>query len=66
MTTSQQQLDPDPTPLQEPNRIPGLVAPTTHSAGATQEAKKYNYVETFDREPFIATRKNGLEAAMVH
>jgi hypothetical protein len=34
-------LDPDPTPLQEPNRIPGLVAPTTHSAGATQEAKKH-------------------------
>jgi hypothetical protein len=47
-------LDPEPTPVAEPNRMCGLVAPTTHSAGVTMEARKFNYLETFDRDPFIA------------
>jgi hypothetical protein len=34
-----------------------LVAPMTHAAGAKIEAKKYNYSEKFDREPFTATSK---------
>jgi len=50
-------LEPEPTPVAEPNRIRGLVAPTTHSSGGTSEAKKFNYSETFDRDPFIATSK---------
>lgn len=50
-------LEPNATPLQEPNTIPGLVAPTTHAAGTESEAKKYDYEEVFDRDPFTATSK---------
>jgi hypothetical protein len=50
-------LEPDATPLEEPSRMRSLVAPTAHAAGATTEAKKYNYLETFDRDPFTATSK---------
>ena len=50
-------LEPDVTPLEEPSRLPGLLAPTTHSAGSTEESKKYNYAEEFDREPFVASSK---------
>lgn len=50
-------LEPGATPLQEPNTIPGLVAPTTHAAGTESEAKKYDYEEVFDRDPFTALSK---------
>jgi hypothetical protein len=50
-------LEPDATPLEEPSWMHSLVAPTTHATGATTEAKKYNYSETFDRDPFTATSK---------
>jgi hypothetical protein len=57
-------LEPDATPVEEPSRMHSLVAPMTHAAGATTEAKKYNYLETFDRDPFMATSKHGLETTM--
>jgi hypothetical protein len=60
---SQRLLDLDPIPMQEPNRIPGLMTPATHSAGATEEAKKYNYAERFDREPFIVTSKEWVQSS---
>jgi hypothetical protein len=56
-------LDPEPAPVAEPNRIRGLVAPTTHSAGSTTEARKYNYSETFDRDPFIAMSKEWVRGS---
>jgi hypothetical protein len=48
-------LEPDSAPMEEPCRMHSLVAPTTHAAGATTEAKKYNYSEMFDRELFMTT-----------
>jgi hypothetical protein len=53
-------LEPDLTPLEEPNKVPSLVAPTTHSAGATEESKKHNYSEQFDRDPFTASSKEWI------
>ncbi len=50
-------LEPDATPVEEPRRMRSLVAPMMHAAGATTEAKKYNYSETFDSDPFTATSK---------
>jgi hypothetical protein len=56
-------LEPEQAPVAEPNRMRGLVAPTTHSAGATTEARKYNYSETFDRDPFTATSKEWVRSS---
>jgi hypothetical protein len=50
-------LEPDEDPVEEPTRLPGLIVPTTHAAGSTEEKKKYNYAEVFDREPFVASSK---------
>jgi hypothetical protein len=48
-------LEQDTTsPLQNPNNISGLVAPTIHATGGINEPEKYNIEEQFDREPFIS------------
>jgi hypothetical protein len=53
-------LEPDSMPLEEPIKMPGLVITTTHLAGATEESKKYNYSEQFDRDPFTASSKEWI------
>ncbi len=42
------------SPLQNPNNLPGLVAPTVHATGGTTEPQKFNINEVFDRDPFIS------------
>lgn len=45
-------------PIDDPSsNMPGLVAPTTHAVGGTVECIKYNFNDTFDRDPFIALSK---------
>ncbi len=44
--------------LNNPNNdIPGLAAPTTHAVGGTVDVLKYNFNDTLDRDPFIASSK---------
>ena len=50
-------LDLDTEPLENPNKYPGLVAPTVHAAKGTVEPPKFNINAEFDREPFTATSK---------
>ncbi len=48
-------LEQDTTsPIQNPNNLPGLVAPTICATGGTIEPQKYNINEEVDRDPFIA------------
>ena len=51
-------------PLEEPNKVPGLVAPTTHSAGATEELKKYNILSNLIGTLLQLQAKNGLGTAI--
>ena len=48
-------LEQDTTsPIQNPNNVPGLVAPTMHATGWTTKPNKFDINEVFDRNPFIA------------
>jgi hypothetical protein len=44
-------------PIQDPNNVPGLVALTTQAVGGRVEPEKYNFTDSFDREPFVALAK---------
>ena len=44
-------------PIRDPNNVPGLVAPTTHAVAGTAEPVKYNFTDSFDRDPFVALAK---------
>jgi hypothetical protein len=44
-------------PIRDPNNVLGLVAPTTNAVGGTVEPVKYNFTDSFDREPFVALAK---------